>query len=61
MKGKLFEMLIPKRPLSLQAKSHNLQAWKDYVYGRARNAWKGGGLLFRMLIAIEDLLQMTLI
>lgn len=42
MKDKLFEMLIPKRPLSLQAKSHNLQAWKDYVYGRARNDWKSG-------------------
>ncbi len=36
MKDKLFEMLIPKRPLSLQAKAQNLQAWKDYVYGRAR-------------------------
>ncbi|MCA6526178.1 MAG: RusA family crossover junction endodeoxyribonuclease [Pseudanabaena sp.] len=42
MKDKLFEMLIPKRPLSLQAKSHNLQAWKDYVYSRARNDWKSG-------------------
>ncbi|MFN9240903.1 MAG: RusA family crossover junction endodeoxyribonuclease [Pseudanabaena sp.] len=42
MKDKLFEMLIPKRPLSLQAKNHNLQAWKDYVYGRARNDWKSG-------------------
>lgn len=38
----LFEMLIPKRPVSHQAKSReNLQAWKDYVYGRARNSWQG--------------------
>ncbi len=42
MKDKLFEMLIPKRPLSLQAKAQNLQAWKDYVYGRAREEWKHG-------------------
>jgi crossover junction endodeoxyribonuclease RusA len=39
----LFEMLIPKRPVSHQAKNReNLQAWKDYVYGRARIEWIGG-------------------
>jgi crossover junction endodeoxyribonuclease RusA len=38
----LFELLIPKRPVSHQAKSReNLQAWKDYVYGRARSKWRG--------------------
>jgi crossover junction endodeoxyribonuclease RusA len=43
MSSPLFEMLIPKRPVSHQAKSReNLQAWKDYIYGRARNEWSGG-------------------
>jgi crossover junction endodeoxyribonuclease RusA len=43
MSNHLFEMLIPKRPVSHQAKSReNLQAWKDYIYGRARNEWTGG-------------------
>jgi Holliday junction resolvase RusA-like endonuclease len=38
----LFEMLIPKRPVSHQVKNRqHLQAWKEYVYGRARHAWKG--------------------
>ena len=39
----LFEMLIPRRPVSHQAKNReNLQAWKDYIYGRAKNEWIGG-------------------
>jgi len=39
----VFEMLIPRRPVSLQSKNaENRQAWKDFVYGRARQAWKGG-------------------
>jgi crossover junction endodeoxyribonuclease RusA len=43
MSNHLFEMLIPKRPVSHQAKSReNLQAWKDYIYGRARSEWSGG-------------------
>ncbi len=42
MQGKLFEMLIPRRPLSVQAKNKNLQDWKAYVYGRAREVWKYG-------------------
>jgi crossover junction endodeoxyribonuclease RusA len=42
MKDQLFEMLIPKRPLSVQANKQNLQNWKDYIYGRARDAWKHG-------------------
>jgi Holliday junction resolvase RusA-like endonuclease len=38
----LFEMLIPYRPLSHQVKNRkHLQEWKDRVYGRARDAWKG--------------------
>lgn len=44
----LFEMLIPRRPVSHQAKNReNLQAWKDYVYGRARIEWIGGTPLVR--------------
>ncbi len=40
MSNQLFEMLIPRRPVSHQAK--NLKGWKDYVYGRAFNEWHGG-------------------
>jgi crossover junction endodeoxyribonuclease RusA len=44
----LFEMLIPRRPVSHQAKNReNLQAWKDYIYGRARSEWIGGTPLVR--------------
>jgi crossover junction endodeoxyribonuclease RusA len=43
MSNPLFEILIPRRPVSHQAKNReNLQAWKDYIYGRARNEWIGG-------------------
>lgn len=43
MKEQLFEMLIPRRPVSLQAKNrNNLQDWKTFIYGRARSEWKGG-------------------
>ena len=38
----LFELLIPRRPLSHQAKNRqHLQDWKDFVYGRARQKWQG--------------------
>jgi crossover junction endodeoxyribonuclease RusA len=38
----LFELLIPRRPVSHQTSNRqNLQAWKDYVYGRARTEWTG--------------------
>lgn len=38
----MFEMLLPKRPVSSQTGNReNHQAWKDYVYGRARTAWNG--------------------
>jgi crossover junction endodeoxyribonuclease RusA len=43
MKNQLFEMIIPKRPISHQIKSRDkLQDWKDYIYGRARQEWIGG-------------------
>ncbi len=38
----LFEMLIPRRPVSHQTKNRdNLQVWKDFVYGRAFQEWRG--------------------
>lgn len=37
---RLFELLIPKRPVSHQSKSReNLQAWKQYVAALARAVW----------------------
>ncbi len=61
MKDQLFEMLIPKRPVSHQVKNRdNLQAWKDFVYGRARNEWIGGaphknsGLRFTLVYLCDD-------
>lgn len=38
----MFDFLIPRRPVSHQTKSReNLQAWKNYVYSRARSEWVG--------------------
>jgi Holliday junction resolvase RusA-like endonuclease len=61
MANYLFEMLIPKRPVSHQAKNRaNLQNWKDFVYGRARKEWKGGtplqdvGLRFTLVYLCND-------
>lgn len=36
-----FEILIPRRPLSHQANRQNLQKWRDFIYGRARQKWQG--------------------
>ena len=37
-----FEVLIPKRPVSLQTKNRsNLAAWKKFVYAEAKRVWKG--------------------
>lgn len=36
---KEFEFLIPKRPLSLQAKKTSLQAWKSFVRTEAAKVW----------------------
>jgi hypothetical protein len=36
-----FEFLIPRRPLSQQAKSSSLQVWKAFVRTEARKAWAG--------------------
>ena len=50
----LFEFLIPKRPLSLQAKRKSLQAWKGFVHAEAAKVWSGP-------IFEEGNLQLTLI
>lgn len=34
-----FEFLIPRRPVSLQAKRRSLRAWKDYVRALAAENW----------------------
>lgn len=34
-----FEFVIPRRPLSVQAKTRNLQAWKQYVNAEAAKTW----------------------
>jgi crossover junction endodeoxyribonuclease RusA len=61
MKNILFETLIPKRPVSHQAKNReNLQKWKDFVYGRALIDWNGGppfkhfGLRFTLVYLCDD-------
>lgn len=61
MSAYLFEMLIPHRPISHQAKNReNLQAWKDLIYGRARREWQGGapyqkqGLRFTLVYLCDD-------
>lgn len=38
----IFEFLIPRRPLSIQAKGKNRQKWKRFVYNEAAKTWKKG-------------------
>ena len=35
----MFEVLIPQRPLSLQAKPRKLQQWKAFVHSEAAKVW----------------------
>lgn len=38
----IFEFIVPRRPVSHQAKDrHHKQQWRDFVYGRAFQKWKG--------------------
>lgn len=37
----IFEFLIPRRPLSLQANRARLQQWKRYVRSEAEKTWTG--------------------
>ncbi|MEB3163892.1 MAG: RusA family crossover junction endodeoxyribonuclease [Prochlorothrix sp.] len=55
----VFEILIPRRPLSQQANRSNLRKWKDYIYGRARAVWrdtplKMDGLQFTLVYFCGD-------
>lgn len=56
----IFELLLPRRPVSYQAKnSENKQAWKDYIYGRAFALWKQnpistGALRFTVVYLCES-------
>ncbi|MBE9209974.1 RusA family crossover junction endodeoxyribonuclease [Nostoc sp. LEGE 06077] len=36
-----FEFLIPRRPVSLQAKRKGLQEWKNFVRSEAQKVWQG--------------------
>ena len=37
-----FEFLVPRRPLSHQAKNRShVQEWRDFVFSRAYEVWKG--------------------
>ncbi|AFY49506.1 Endodeoxyribonuclease RusA [Nostoc sp. PCC 7524] len=50
-----FEFLIPRRPVSLQAKPKKLQQWKNFVRSEAQKIWTGGS-------PIQDAnLQLTLV
>lgn len=39
-----FEFLIPRRPLSIQAKGKNRQKWKLFVYNEAKKSWKNNNI-----------------
>ena len=60
MTTNLFEILIPKRPLSQQANKKNKKLWKDYIYGRAMSQWDKGtpyeksGLRFTLVYLCDD-------
>jgi len=57
---KNFEFIVPRRPVSHQAKdSLHKQQWKDFVYGRAFQEWKGtpissGALRFTLVYLCEE-------
>ena len=55
----LFEFLIPRRPLSLQAKRASLQAWKSFVHAEAAKVWSGpvfekGDLQFTLIYLCDQ-------
>lgn len=58
--GLIVEMLLPRRPVSHQAGSSvHRQAWRDFVYGRAMQAWPvrplvGWPLKFVMVYLSDD-------
>ncbi len=40
----LFEFLIPRRPLSIQAKHKNRQRWQQFIRAEAAKSWTGTAL-----------------
>ena len=56
----IVDFLLPRRPLSHQAKDvANKNAWRDYIFGRARQAWPARPLLdwplkFTMVYLSDD-------
>lgn len=56
----IVDFLLPRRPVSHQAKnSSNKEAWRDFVYGRARQAWNALPLIdctlkFTMVYLADD-------
>ncbi|WP_217550298.1 RusA family crossover junction endodeoxyribonuclease [Pantoea sp. GbtcB22] len=61
--AKIVEFLLPRAPVSHQSKSAKHKSeWQDYVYGRARQAWKGmpivnSPLKFLMIYISEESAQ----
>lgn len=55
----IFDFLIPRRPLSYQARSiQNKNAWRDFIFGRALQKWTGPpitehGLRFTLVYLCE--------
>ncbi|SFJ60005.1 RusA family crossover junction endodeoxyribonuclease [Planctomicrobium piriforme] len=48
-----FEFVIPRRPLSVQAKNaKHRQEWKDYVHDLARQAWPEDELLVQSPVCL---------
>ena len=54
-----FEFLIPRRPVSVQAKRSSLRTWRTFVQGEAAKVWAGStintGDLHIMLVYLYDL------
>lgn len=56
----IVDFVLPRRPVSHQAKNGtNKDAWRDFVYGRAMRAWRGGPLVgcslkFTMVFLSDD-------
>jgi len=55
----IFEVLLPRRPISHQGKSRSREEWKEFIYGRAFKAWNqtpisGGRLKFTVVYLCES-------
>lgn len=55
----IFEVLLPRRPISYQGTSRSREEWKVYIYGRAFTVWNKtpistGGLRFTVVYLCES-------